>query len=163
MPPKRGVTTHRVLAASGVRVDLGRVEVARNSAEVDQARAAGARAPVVLVYLRTNDLIDEMLALCAQQIDLAESTEEDGVAVDSAKERRQALGQRLESISERLGAILQEPDQEANLIEPGDRAITRRVMNYFCDRHPSGWVGRQLHALARRAGLVPQTEGALSN
>jgi hypothetical protein len=26
-------------------------------------------------------------------------------------------------------------------------------MNYFCDRHPSGWVGRQLCALARQAGL----------
>lgn len=53
--------------------------------------------------------------------------------------------------------VMHEPDQEMNLIGPGDRAITRRLMNYFCDRHPSGWVGRQLHALARQAGLTEIT------
>ncbi|MGI9449697.1 MAG: methyltransferase domain-containing protein [Geminicoccaceae bacterium] len=50
--------------------------------------------------------------------------------------------------------VMHEPDQETNLVGPADRSITRRVMNYFCDRHPSGWVGRQLHALARQAGLA---------
>ena len=50
--------------------------------------------------------------------------------------------------------VMHEPDIEMILVEPGARATTRRVMNYFCDRHPSGWVGRQLHALGQKAGLT---------
>ena len=53
--------------------------------------------------------------------------------------------------------VMHEPDLEMILIGPGDRTVTRRLMNYFCDRHPSGWVGRQLYALARQAGLTAIT------
>ncbi len=56
----------------------------------------------------------------------------------------------------RLGGkvVIHEPDMEMNLVDAADRDVTRRVMNFFSDRHPAGWVGRRLHALARGAGLV---------
>lgn len=49
--------------------------------------------------------------------------------------------------------VMHEPDMEMILVDAGDRDVTRRIMNFFTDRHPSGWVGRRLHALAREAGL----------
>lgn len=50
--------------------------------------------------------------------------------------------------------VIHEPDMEMNLVDSPHRAITRQLMNYFGDRHPSGWVGRHLPALARKAGLT---------
>ncbi len=50
--------------------------------------------------------------------------------------------------------VMHEPDMETHLISHGDRVITRRLMNYFCDRHPSAWIGRRLYGLARQAGLT---------
>jgi len=53
----------------------------------------------------------------------------------------------------RAMVVIHEPDIETCLVGPANRAMTRRILNYFCDSHPSGWVGRQLHAMARNAGL----------
>ena len=50
--------------------------------------------------------------------------------------------------------VMHEPDMEASLVDSPHRAITRRLMNYYCDRHPSGWVGRHLRTLAHQAGLT---------
>jgi ubiquinone/menaquinone biosynthesis C-methylase UbiE len=44
-------------------------------------------------------------------------------------------------------------DWETLTVNSADRALTRAVMNAFCDRFPSGWIGRQLVPLFLDAGL----------
>jgi ubiquinone/menaquinone biosynthesis C-methylase UbiE len=44
-------------------------------------------------------------------------------------------------------------DWETLTIDPGERATTRAVLNAWCDRFPSGWVGRRLARLFSEAGL----------
>jgi len=44
-------------------------------------------------------------------------------------------------------------DWETLTVDSTDRAITRIVLNAWCDRFPSGWIGRQLVPLFLEAGL----------
>jgi ubiquinone/menaquinone biosynthesis C-methylase UbiE len=44
-------------------------------------------------------------------------------------------------------------DWETLTVDSDDRQMTRAVLNAWCDRFPSGWIGRQLAALFVRAGL----------
>jgi ubiquinone/menaquinone biosynthesis C-methylase UbiE len=50
-----------------------------------------------------------------------------------------------------------EPDWGTGTVDADDRAVTRAVLNYRCDSIRSGWVGRQLSRLYRRAGLTEVT------
>lgn len=45
-------------------------------------------------------------------------------------------------------------DWETLTIDSKDRALTRTVLNAWCDRFPSGWIGRQMRTLFLDAGLV---------
>lgn len=45
-------------------------------------------------------------------------------------------------------------DWETLTVDSGERALTRRILNAWCDRFPSGWIGRHLVALFLDAGLV---------
>jgi ubiquinone/menaquinone biosynthesis C-methylase UbiE len=47
-----------------------------------------------------------------------------------------------------------EPDWETLVVDGADRAVTRRILNHRCDRARNGWMGRQLAALFRDAGLA---------
>jgi ubiquinone/menaquinone biosynthesis C-methylase UbiE len=44
-------------------------------------------------------------------------------------------------------------DWETLTIDSRDRRLTRTVLNAWCDRFPSGWIGRRLRALFLDAGL----------
>jgi len=44
-------------------------------------------------------------------------------------------------------------DWETLTVDAADRALTRAVLNAWCDRFPSGWIGRQLVPLFLQAGL----------
>ena len=44
-------------------------------------------------------------------------------------------------------------DWETLTVDSADRALTRTVLNAWCDRFPSGWIGRQMVALFLAAGL----------
>jgi ubiquinone/menaquinone biosynthesis C-methylase UbiE len=44
-------------------------------------------------------------------------------------------------------------DWETLTVAPGDRRTTRAVLNAWCDRFPSGWIGRGLVPLFLEAGL----------
>lgn len=44
-------------------------------------------------------------------------------------------------------------DWETLTVDIGDRALTRAVLNAWCDRFPSGWIGRQMVPLFLQAGL----------
>lgn len=44
-------------------------------------------------------------------------------------------------------------DWETLTVDSPDRALTRTVLNAWCDRFPSGWIGRQMVRLFLQAGL----------
>jgi len=44
-------------------------------------------------------------------------------------------------------------DWETLTVDSADRSMTRLVLNAWCDRFPSGWIGRQLVPLFLEAGL----------
>jgi ubiquinone/menaquinone biosynthesis C-methylase UbiE len=44
-------------------------------------------------------------------------------------------------------------DWETLTVDSSDRALTRTVLNTWCDRFPSGWIGRRLVPLFLAAGL----------
>lgn len=46
-----------------------------------------------------------------------------------------------------------EQDWETFVVDCGDRDVTRRITNFFCDRIPNGWIGRELYRLFCGAGL----------
>ncbi|OBA85687.1 hypothetical protein A5662_04085 [Mycobacteriaceae bacterium 1482268.1] len=45
-------------------------------------------------------------------------------------------------------------DWETLTVDSADRALTRTILNAWCDRFPSGWVGRRMRGLFLEAGLV---------
>jgi ubiquinone/menaquinone biosynthesis C-methylase UbiE len=45
-------------------------------------------------------------------------------------------------------------DWETLTVDSPDRAMTRTIVNAFCDRFPSGWIGRRLVPLFLQAGLT---------
>ncbi|WP_165226620.1 methyltransferase domain-containing protein [Aquisphaera insulae] len=44
-------------------------------------------------------------------------------------------------------------DWETLTVDSADRPLTRTVLNAWCDRFPSGWIGRQLVSYCLQAGL----------
>jgi SAM-dependent methyltransferase len=44
-------------------------------------------------------------------------------------------------------------DWETLTVDSADRALTRTILNAWCDRFPSGWIGRRLVPLFLQAGL----------
>ncbi len=44
-------------------------------------------------------------------------------------------------------------DWETLTVDSADRALTRTILNAWCDRFPSGWIGRRLVPLFLEAGL----------
>jgi ubiquinone/menaquinone biosynthesis C-methylase UbiE len=44
-------------------------------------------------------------------------------------------------------------DWETLTVDAADRVLTRTILNAWCDRFPSGWIGRQLVPLLLQAGL----------
>lgn len=45
-------------------------------------------------------------------------------------------------------------DWETLTIDSANRPLTRTILNAWCDRFPSGWIGRQMPALFMAAGLT---------
>ncbi|MDD1693107.1 MAG: methyltransferase domain-containing protein [Methanoregula sp.] len=46
-----------------------------------------------------------------------------------------------------------EPDWETFILWPGEREVTRKILNFWCDHIPTGWAGRSLYAAFSAAGL----------
>lgn len=49
--------------------------------------------------------------------------------------------------------VIFEPDWETFVLSPGDCGVTRSILNFWCDRIPTGWAGRTLYGAFRAAGL----------
>lgn len=54
--------------------------------------------------------------------------------------------------------VVSEPDWETLVLDCEDRATTRKIVNFICDRMVrNGWVGRQLPRLFKESGLTNVT------
>lgn len=49
--------------------------------------------------------------------------------------------------------VVFEPDWETFILWPGEREVTRRILNFWCDHIPTGWAGRSLFTAFHSAGL----------
>jgi hypothetical protein len=47
-----------------------------------------------------------------------------------------------------------EMDWETAIVHPGERTLTRRILNFSNDRHVEGWSGRRLTTLFKECGFV---------
>jgi ubiquinone/menaquinone biosynthesis C-methylase UbiE len=54
-----------------------------------------------------------------------------------------------------------EMDWETAIVHPGERALTRRILNFSNDRHVEGWSGRRLTSLFNECGLIDVTVEAI--
>jgi ubiquinone/menaquinone biosynthesis C-methylase UbiE len=50
--------------------------------------------------------------------------------------------------------VAMEPDWETFTIDSDNRTVTRKLLNFWCDSFPSGWIGRNLSKYFHQAGLV---------
>ncbi len=53
--------------------------------------------------------------------------------------------------------VISEFDIESSVVDSPYRAVTRVLMDYWCDTFTNGWVGRQLPGLFRELGLTDVT------
>ncbi len=58
--------------------------------------------------------------------------------------------------------VAMEPDWGSFIVNSNQRTTTRRLLDFWCDSFPSGWVGRHLRQYLRQAGLtdiqvIPET------
>ncbi|MHB1424116.1 MAG: methyltransferase domain-containing protein [Gemmataceae bacterium] len=53
--------------------------------------------------------------------------------------------------------VLGEFDVETVIVDSPYRALTRKLLNFWCDTIPNGWIGRQLPALFQDLGLQAVT------
>ena len=66
----------------------------------------------------------------------------------------QAFGELLRVVRPGGRVLLFDPDMETAIVDAPDRALTRRLLNFFCDGYQDGWMGRRLLGLFRAAGLT---------
>jgi ubiquinone/menaquinone biosynthesis C-methylase UbiE len=60
----------------------------------------------------------------------------------------------MKRVTRRGGRVLSvEMDWETAMVQPGDRAVTRRILNHSADRNLDPWIGRRLPGLFAAAGF----------
>ena len=64
-----------------------------------------------------------------------------------------ALAQMVRVLKPGGNLVVVDRDIETRTVDMPDRAVTRRIINFWCDSFLGGWVGRQLPRLFREAGL----------
>ncbi|MDF5729973.1 MAG: class I SAM-dependent methyltransferase [Rhizonema sp. PD38] len=66
---------------------------------------------------------------------------------------QKALAEMVRVARKKAQIVISEPDWETLIIDAGDRALTRKILNFHCDSSRNGWIGRQLPALFNEIGL----------
>ena len=69
-------------------------------------------------------------------------------------EPERALAQMVRVVKSGGHVVVLERDIETRTIDVPNRAVTRRIVNFWCDRFLGGWIGRQLPRLFTQAGLL---------
>src|ERR1022692_2390280 len=65
-----------------------------------------------------------------------------------------AIVRELKRVTQPGGRVMcVEMDWETAIVYPGERALTRRILNFSNDRHVEGWSGRRLTSLFKECGF----------
>lgn len=72
-------------------------------------------------------------------------------------EPERALAQMARVVRPGGRVVVLDRDIETRTIDAGDRAVTRRILHFWCDRFLGGWIGRCLPRLFREASLLEVT------
>ena len=67
---------------------------------------------------------------------------------------RQALAEMVRVLRSGGRIVTSAPDLETWTVDSDNDAMTRRIMNFWCDSLPNGWMGRRLYGLFRELGLA---------
>lgn len=65
-----------------------------------------------------------------------------------------ALGEMVRTTKPGGIVTIVEQDWETFVVDCGDKDVTRRISNFFCDTVPNGWMGRELYRLFCGSGLA---------
>jgi len=95
-----------------LRVSAARVEMDRLQGELEIADDPTAGAPVILLYARTSDLIEAMLALLTAQTRLGEQLGRDEETIQPARDRIQEAQAQLDAQRDQLEEVLQDAQQQ---------------------------------------------------
>jgi SAM-dependent methyltransferase len=107
----------------------------------------------------------ELLPIVFRVLDVYELDYADGTFGGSRAERTflhlaepaRALAQMARVVKPGGKVVVLDRDIETRTIDVADRALTRRILNFWCDTFLGGWIGRQLPRLFREAGLSDVT------
>jgi ubiquinone/menaquinone biosynthesis C-methylase UbiE len=93
----------------------------------------------------------------AQQLPFADQTF-DGARVDRTLQHisdpQRAIAEMARVVRPGGAVVAMEPDWETFTLDSEARALTRRLLNFWCDSFPSGWIGRDLLKQFHHAGLT---------
>jgi ubiquinone/menaquinone biosynthesis C-methylase UbiE len=67
---------------------------------------------------------------------------------------QKALAEMIRVARSKAGIIISDPDWETLIVDAPNRISTRKILNSWCDSVRNGWMGRQLPALFKVAGLT---------
>jgi ubiquinone/menaquinone biosynthesis C-methylase UbiE len=91
------------------------------------------------------------------RLDFAEDTF-DGCRADRTfqylQTPKKALSEIVRVVQSKGHIVISEPDWETLVVDAPDRYVTRTILNHGCDSTPNGWIGRELPAFFKKAGLT---------
>lgn len=67
---------------------------------------------------------------------------------------KRALSEMIRVVRPESRIVISEPDWETLVVDMPNKNLTRRILNYFCDKTINGWFGRELFRLFRTSGLI---------
>ncbi|UFP93175.1 class I SAM-dependent methyltransferase [Gloeobacter morelensis] len=136
------------IALAGRVGATGRVVALDSSREMlclaDQ-NAAGLNLPVQFVLADAQDLPFADASFQAARVDRT---------LQHIREPQRVVAEMARVVAAGGRVVAMEPDWETFIVDSDDRALTRTMLNYWCDGFTSGWVGRYLSAYFAAAGLV---------
>lgn len=66
----------------------------------------------------------------------------------------QALAEMIRVVRPGARIVVVDPDYETLVVDVPDRALTRKILNFYCDSIRNGWIGRRLPGLFKKSGLT---------
>lgn len=129
----------------------------------DEGKVIGVDINQGLIEQAQHEFADLDLPLVFRQADMCqldfEANRFDGCRTDRALQHLEdpeiAIAEMVRVTRPGGRVVVSEPDWETRVVDSrDDRALTRKILNYWADTRKRGWIGHQLPALFNECGLV---------